>query len=151
MKVKLLYGKNGLPVSLPDKTQIIEPIFIDKLKNELDSIKKSIMNPISGINLKKSISKYNTIGISVCDITRPMPIKKVLPVVLSELSEINPQNIKIFIANGTHRECTDSELENMLGKDIFKAKYQIINHDAFNEDRITNLGNTTSGVPNIPK
>ena len=45
MKVKLLYGKNGLPVSLPDKTQIIEPIFIDKLKNELDSIKKSIMNP----------------------------------------------------------------------------------------------------------
>ena len=147
MKVKLLYGKNGLPVSLPDKTQIIEPIFIDKLKNELDSIKKSITNPISGITLKKSISKYNTIGISVCDITRPMPIKKVLPVVLSELSEINPQNIKIFIANGTHRECTDSELENMLGKDIFKANYQIINHDAFNEDRITNLGNTTSGVP----
>ena len=147
MKVELLYGKKGLSVSLPDKTKVIEPIFIDKLRNELDSIKKSITDPMSGISLKKSSSKSKTIGISVCDITRPMPIKKVLPVVLSELSEIKEENIKIFIANGTHRECTDAELENMLGKDVFRAQYQIINHDAFNENNLTDLGTTSSGIP----
>ena len=54
MKVELLYGKKGLSVSLPDKTKVIEPIFIDKLRNELDSIKKSITDPMSGISLKKS-------------------------------------------------------------------------------------------------
>ena len=147
MKVNLLYGKKGLNVSLPDKTKIIEPIFIDKLRNEIEAIKKSITKPISGTSLKKSVSKSKTIGISVCDITRPMPIKKVLPVVLSELSEIKEENIKIFIANGTHRKCTDVELENMLGKDVFRAQYQIINHDAFNENNITDLGTTSSGIP----
>ena len=60
MKVNLLYGKKGLNVSLPDKTKIIEPIFIDKLRNEIEAIKKSITKPISGTSLKKSVSKSKT-------------------------------------------------------------------------------------------
>ena len=147
METTLLYGKHGLNVSLPDSTKIIEPYFIEKLPDELRSIKKSIQTPVSGISIKNAINAKSIIGISICDITRPMPIKKVLPIILSELSDVPNRNIKIFIANGTHRACTSSEIESMLGKDIFNAKYQIINHDAFDETRLTVLGNTSSGIP----
>ena len=147
METKLLYGKHGLNVSLPDNTKIIEPYFIEKLTDELGSIKKSIQSSVSGIPIKSGVTGKSVIGISICDITRPMPIQKVLPVILSELSNVPNQNIKIFIANGTHRACTSSEIETMLGKDIVHAKYQIINHDAFDENKLTVLGNTSSGIP----
>jgi nickel-dependent lactate racemase len=147
MQIKLSYGKNGLDISLPENTKLIEPHFIPKLPDEFNSIKKSIQQPVYGNPLIKSFTENDTVGISICDITRPMPIKKVLPAILEELSAVANQNIKIFIANGTHRPCTKSELIDMLGKNIFDAKYNIINHNAFNEKELTLVGNTRSQIP----
>ena len=78
MKIDLAYGKTGLTIDLPgDQTSIIEPQFIPGLPDELGAIKTALRNPIGTSPLRKSIEPEQKVGISVCDITRPMPSKRI--------------------------------------------------------------------------
>ena len=141
MKIELAYGKRGLTIDLPgDQTSIIEPQFIPGLPDELGAIRAALRNPIGTLPLRKSIEPGQNIGISVCDITRPMPSKIILPVILNELKHIHPSNITIFIATGTHRKNTHSELLSMLGEQPMGGGYNIVNHDAFNRDNLKEIG-----------
>ncbi|SVC46232.1 uncharacterized protein METZ01_LOCUS299086, partial [marine metagenome] len=148
MKIELAYGKRGLTIDLPgDQTSIIEPQFIPGLPDELGAIRAALRNPIGTLPLRKSIEPGQNIGISVCDITRPMPSKIILPVILNELKHIHPSNITIFIATGTHRKNTHSELLSMLGEQPMGGGYNIVNHDAFNRDNLTEIGVTKKNIP----
>jgi nickel-dependent lactate racemase len=88
-----------------------------------------------------------TVGISVCDVTRPFPAQRVLPILLEELDYLDPASITIFIATGTHRPCTDLELRQMLGPELI-GRYRIEQHDAFDAGRHRDLGSIPgTGVP----
>ena len=148
MKIDLAYGKTGLTIDLPgDQTSIIEPQFIPGLPDELGAIKTALRNPIGTSPLRKSIEPEQKVGISVCDITRPMPSKRILPVILNELKHIHPSNITIFIATGTHRKNTHSELFSMLGELPMSGGYNIVNHDAFSQANLTKVGVTKEHIP----
>ena len=148
MKIDLAYGKTGLTIDLPgDQTSIIEPQFIPGLPDELGAIKTALRNPIGTSPLRKSIEPGQKVGISVCDITRPMPSKRILPVILNELKHIHPSNITIFIATGTHRKNTHSELFSMLGELPMSGGYNIVNHDAFSQANLTKVGVTKEHIP----
>ena len=147
MITKLDYGKNGLNIELPDEiTTIIEPTFRPGIADPIGALTNAIRNPIGTLPLKKIVKSNQTVGISVCDITRPMPTSTVLPVLLEELKNIPNEQITIFIATGTHRANTRSELDHMLGNNIRK-KYNIINHDAFNEKELELAGKTSNNIP----
>ena len=147
MITKLDYGKDGINIELPDKiTTIIEPTFLPGIPDRIGAIKNAIRNPIGTLPLKKLVKPNQTVGISVCDITRPMPTSTVLPVLLKELEHIPNEQITIFIATGTHRANTASELDLMLGINI-RNKYNIINHDAFNEKDLELAGKTSNNIP----
>jgi len=148
MKIDLAYGKTGLTIDIPgDQTSIIEPQFIPGLPDELGAIKTALRNPIGTSPLRKSIEPEQKVGISVCDITRPMPSKRILPVILNELKHIHPSNITIFIATGTHRKNTHSELFSMLGELPMSGGYNIVNHDAFSQANLTKVGVTKEHIP----
>ena len=148
MKIDLAYGKTGLTIDIPgDQTSIIEPQFIPGLPDELGAIKTALRNPIGTSPLRKSIEPGQKVGISVCDITRPMPSKRILPVILNELKHIHPSNITIFIATGTHRKNTHSELFSMLGELPMSGGYNIVNHDAFSQANLTKVGVTKEHIP----
>ena len=148
MKIDLAYGKTGLTIDLPgDQTSIIEPQFIPGLPDELGAIKTALRNPIGTSPLRKSIKPGQKVGISVCDITRPMPSKRILPVILNELKHVHPSNITIFIATGTHRKNTPSELFSMLGELPMNGGYNIVNHDAFSQANLTKVGVTKEHIP----
>lgn len=148
MKIDLAYGKTGLTIDLPgDQTSIIEPQFIPGLPDELGAIKTALRNPIGTSPLRKSIEPGQKVGISVCDITRPMPSKRILPVILNELKHVHPSNITIFIATGTHRKNTHSELFSMLGELPMSGGYNIVNHDAFSQANLTKVGVTKEHIP----
>ena len=148
MKIDLAYGKTGLTIDLPgDQTSIIEPQFIPGLPDELGAIKTALRNPIGTSPLRKSIKPGQKVGISVCDITRPMPSKRILPVILNELKHVHPSNITIFIATGTHRKNTHSELFSMLGELPMSGGYNIVNHDAFSQANLTKVGVTKEHIP----
>ena len=147
MEVKLSYGKNGLMVNLPDCTKVIEPQFLPALPDQHGALKDAIRNPISTQPLRQSVVLGQKIGISVCDITRPIPTNVILSVLLAELEHIPDEDITIFIATGTHRSNNKSELDSMLGQTVTSRGYNIINHDAFDEANLSRVGTTKNGIP----
>ena len=140
MLVDLAYGRTGLTVDFPaDRTTVIEPTYTRGLPDQMGAVREAIRNPIGTLALRTLVRPDHKVAISVCDITRPMPRRTVLPVVLRELSHVPLDNIVILIATGTHRSNTPDELLGMLGDDIV-TRYRVVNHDAFNESGLTHLG-----------
>ena len=146
MKVKLAYGRDGLEVELPDdRTTVIEPTFVPGLPDPEGAILTALRNPIGTPPLRRLVKPGQSVAISVCDITRPMPSKTLLPILLGELRHIPPEDITILIATGTHRSNTRVELAEMLGDEVVE-NYRIINHDGFDDTTLDSIGSTESGV-----
>lgn len=147
MQVKLAYGRSGLSVELPDeRTTVVEPTYVPGLPDAVGAIRDALRNPIGASPLRQIAKPTDSVAISVCDVTRPMPSALLLPALLRELRHIPTQNIAILIATGTHRANTDAELVETLGKDI-AANYTVINHDAFDDESLADIGSTDDGIP----
>ena len=147
MKVELAYGKTGLAVDVPrDRTTVIEPAFLPGLPDERGALLNAIRNPIDARPLRQTVRSDQTVAISVCDITRPMPSSTVLPVLLGEISHLPDRQVTILVATGTHRTNTRAELETMLGAEVVD-RHNVVNHDGFDPDAVIHLGETSTGIP----
>ena len=147
MRIKLDYGRNGLSVDLPDEfTTVIEPSYVPGLPDEAGALRDALRNPIGTQPLRRLVRPSQSVAISVCDITRPMPSATLLPVLLSELSHVPKDRITIMIATGTHRINTPAELDAMLGPGI-TAAYRVVNHNAFDSTALHRVGDTPDGIP----
>ena len=147
MKVDLAYGRSGLTVDLPDdRTTVIEPSHVPGLPDQAGALLTAIRNPVGAPPLRQVAQATDSVAIAVCDVTRPMPSATVLPVLLRELAHVPQDRIKILVATGTHRANTRSELEAMLGREVVES-YRVINHDAFDRDMLTHVGDTSDGIP----
>ena len=147
MNIKLAYGRKGLDISLPDdRTTVIEPAFIPGLPDEAGALRTAVRDPVGTRPLRQMVSPDQTVAISVCDVTRPMPSAAVLPVVLRELRHVPNDQVVVLVATGTHRANTPDELAHMLGPEVVKA-YRVVNHDAFDSAGLTTQGETPDGVP----
>ncbi len=120
MKIRLAYGKEGLEINLPDYLDIdvLEPEYTEGLPDQAAAIKDALHSPIDSRPLREIVKKSDTVGIVINDITRPMPYKIILPILLQELGNIPDEQILLFNATGTHRPNTNAELTEMLGQDI---------------------------------
>jgi lactate racemase len=125
-------------VTLPDYADVIEPRYVPGLADERAALLQALKQPLAGPPLVERMSRGASVGIVICDVTRPFPARRVLPVLLEELRQAQPKAVTIFVATGTHRACTDAELEEMLGPDIL-GEHQIVQHDAFDASRHTRL------------
>ncbi|MBM61553.1 MAG: hypothetical protein CL484_01245 [Acidobacteria bacterium] len=147
MLVNLAYGRSGLTVEFPDEqTTVIEPAYVQGLPNQPAAIAAALEDPLDRPPLSELVGSDQTVAISVCDVTRPMPSATVLPVVLQALSHLPTNNITILIASGTHRATTHKELVDILGIDVVNG-YRIKVHDAFDEAQLVNLGEVKSHIP----
>ena len=148
MLVNLAYGRTGLEVELPDDiTTVIEPTYVPGLPDQEGAIRNALRNPLGGgPTLRRLVKPGQSVAISVCDVTRPMPSSTVLPVLLRELAQVPSDQITIMIATGTHRPNTPEELDEMLGPDI-AASYRIVNHSAFDSETLEYVGESASGIP----
>ena len=91
MKVKLAYGRDGLEVDLPrERTTVIEPTYVPGLPDAEGAIRTALRNPIGTAPLRQIVKQGQSVAISVCDITRPMPSRTLLPVLLGELRHLPP-------------------------------------------------------------
>ena len=146
-RVRLAYGRDGLEVELPaERTTVIEPRFVPGLPNEADALRAALRAPHASAPLRERVPARARVGIVVCDVTRAIPSDRILPVLLDELGHVDPKNVTIFIATGTHRANTPEELDRMLGPAVARS-YRIVNHDAFDLARHRYLGETSSGGP----
>src|SRR5262245_52779717 len=116
MKIRLDYGTDGLEVDLPEeRTTIIEPVFLDALPDPHAALIAALRSPIGRPPLRELVRPGQKIAISVCDITRPQPRPQMLRALFEAMPGVDPRDITILIATGTHRTNTPDELQRMLG------------------------------------
>ena len=146
--VRLAYGRDGLLADLPASADVLEPRYGPPLANPEAVLRAALRNPISSAPLRELVPAGASVGVVICDHTRPFPARQVLPVLLDELSHVDPALVTIFVATGTHRCSSDAELLAMLGPDLLATYRVIMQHDAFDRARHTSVGTVLdSDVP----
>src|SRR5205823_3147217 len=150
MRITLDYGRTGLEVELPED-RIVGPLAIrpaEPLANPDEAVELALQNPIGSQPLAEVARGRKNACILVCDITRPVPNRVLLPPLLRTLEEqgIARRDILILIATGLHRPNEGRELEEMLGPEIV-ASYRIENHHGKVKEEHDFLGVTPNGVP----
>jgi len=151
MQTKIPYGKTALSFVLPNGHEgAIVTSNIDELKAEVSQeqlVKNAMANPFGGKKLSElAVGKKDCVLI-ISDHTRPVPSRVILPSMLAELRQGNPDiDITLLVATGFHRATTDAELRAKLGDEIFE-KEKIVVHDAQDASSNVALGILPSGAP----
>lgn len=146
MRVNLAYGKTGLTLDLPDawNVHVVEPAYPPALPEPLRQLGAALEQPIGAPPLREMVKSTGTVGIILNDLTRATPNMLILTALLEQLSFLPKQNILLFIALGTHRLMSDSELIEMVGPENF-TNFTIIQNNAFDPETQTFLGKTSQG------
>ena len=146
MRVRLDYGTEGLDVDLPgERTTIIEPMARPAVADARATLLHAIRSPLGRPPLRDLVSAGQKVAISVCDITRAQPRKETIEALFEEMPQVDPKDVTILIATGTHRTNTDQELERMLGREIL-GRYRVINHNSRERSTLSRVGATSTGV-----
>src|SRR5438132_14008748 len=114
MRLTLDYGRTGLVVTLPDD-RLVGPLAIrpaPPLTDPIAPIERAVASPIASRPLAEIAQGRKNACILICDITRPVPNKLILPVVLRtiEAAGIARKDITILVATGLHRPNEGAEL-----------------------------------------
>ena len=150
MRIKMDYGKTGILVDLPDD-RVVGPLEIKDaipLADQSKSISDALANPIGSKPLSEIAKEKKTACILICDITRPVPNKVILPQVLKTIENagVPRSGITILIATGLHRPNEGEELVELVGEDIAR-NYRVENHHGKENSEHDFLGVTPRGVP----
>lgn len=129
MRVFLPYGKGRLPVDVPDDSVLISPRYAAPPVDEAAALRDALRSPIARRPLRDVVSRGARVGISVCDVTRPFPSSRVIPILLDELRGLDPR-VTLFVATGSHRRCTPDELAVMFGARVMN-ECAVVQHDGF--------------------
>jgi nickel-dependent lactate racemase len=108
------------------------------------ALREAVRRPIDAEPLKTLARGARTAVIAVDDATRPTPAHAVLPLILSELEGIQPENIKILVALGAHRPMVRVELERKLGTAIVD-ELDVEQHHPY--ENLVRLGTSSRGTP----
>jgi lactate racemase len=148
MRINLAYGRQGLPVQLPDDASVtvIEPTPVPGLRDEADALRRAMRCPIGTAPLAELVVPRDSVAVVFSDLTRPMPNERVLPVLLEELALAGVPSEQVVLVNGlgTHRAQTPDELRRMLGDEVV-ARYRVVQHDAWDEENLVPVGRNRAG------
>ena len=150
VRIKLDYGRTGLEVNLPGD-RMVGPLAIkdvEPVANPEAELAQALANPIGTPPLAELARGRRDACILICDITRPVPNKIILPPILRTLEEqgIARENILILIATGLHRPNEGAELVELVGPEI-AANYRCENHHGKILAEHDYLGTTANEVP----
>lgn len=150
MRVNLAFGQKGLAIDLPEEFQyrVLEARSAVPIEHPEEAVRRALDAPTASQPLRHLARGKSSAAISVCDITRPVPNRLILPAILSDLEAagIPHEKVTILIATGLHRPATPSEIREICGEDI-ADRYRIVNHNARALAEHRHLGSTASGTP----
>src|SRR5436853_6418956 len=131
MRITLDYGRTGLEVELPDD-RVVGPLAIRPAAPLADpeaAVIRALEHPIGSPPLAELARGRRNACILVCDVTRPVPNRLLLPPILRTLEEqgVARKDILILVATGLHRPNEGAELEELVGPEV-AARYRVENH-----------------------
>lgn len=149
INVEFPYGKDKINYSF-DENELIN-VLVSSVEeynpgcSEEDLVIKAMENPTSSPKLSELSKGKDKVVIIASDHTRPVPSKVIIPYMLKEIREGNPNaDITILIATGCHRGTTREELVSKFGEDIVNSE-KIYVHDCDEKEKLVNIGTLPSG------
>lgn len=148
---ELDYGSTKAKVSIEDKNLlgVIESKPFTVLESEDKITLNALQNPIGSPRLKELVNPGETVCLVIPDVTRAwQKTDKFLYKIVEELNNggVKDKNITIISALGSHRKQGRDEHVKLLGEELAK-RFEVIDHDCFDEDNLVYLGETTYGTP----
>lgn len=146
MEIKIPYGKTNQVIDIDDCLILESDIQnLTACADENEAVKAAMAAPYGGKTLKELAAGKEKITLIISDHTRPVPSKFIVPHMLKEIREGNPNaDITLLVATGCHRGTTVDELVFKLGQDIVDSE-KIVVHDCV-ESPLTELGVLPSGA-----
>ena len=143
MRVKLPYGKTFQETDIDDSRILgVLESQLEEYKPSLteeEIVRQSMENPIGSKKLSELAVGKDKVVILISDHTRPVPSKVILPLMLKEIRQGNPDaDITLLVATGCHRGTTKDELIYKLGEEIFNNE-KIYIHDCDDESMLVML------------
>lgn len=147
MKHLLGYAKSHVDLEVAERNLagVLEPQMPEVTKSEKDIIFDALQNPIHSNPLAHCMNPGEKVVIVTSDITRPMPTKKVLPVIVDQVNRagIPDRDICVVFGLGIHRRHTAEEHRHLLGDNMYE-RVKCMDSDPGN---VVHLGDTTRGTP----
>lgn len=146
--ISIPYGRKQLSWEQPCDGLLTSRV--DELKSEKtgrELVEAAMEHPIGTPKLSELAAGKKTCTIIISDHTRPVPSRDILPPMLRQLREGNPEiQVTLLVATGFHRPTTTAELEAKLGQEI-AGREKIVVHDAFDPTSNVQIGILPSGAP----
>jgi len=144
----LWYGNEPREIFFPDEwdVEVLEAPGLKKPDLDEDGIARAFENPIGSPGMAELAAGATEVAIVFDDMTRPTPVKELLPWVLGPLEEagIPPSNVRLIPALGMHGAMHNIDFRKKLGDDVVR-RYSIYNHNPY--ENCEDLGASTSGIP----
>jgi len=149
--IPMKYGENGLLLELPDDMDVtvIRGRKMPFLRDPMGEVRSALSHPLGSRTLVEEARGCGSACILVCDITRPVPNRHVLPVLIETLLDagLKADSITVLVATGLHRPNEGEELRQLVGSDWVLKTVKVVNHFAKNDDDHLFLGATSGGLP----
>ena len=147
MKTELGFGNTTQQLNVPEKN-LIGVLMPNRVAHELtgeEEVKRALAQPIGTPRLKDIVRPGEKIAVVTSDITRPMPTYKVMPALLDEMyaAGVDPKDITLVFALGSHRAQTDEERKKLAGERAF-AEVRCVDGDPGD---CVHIGVTKGGTP----
>ncbi|MDD4509951.1 MAG: lactate racemase domain-containing protein [Oscillospiraceae bacterium] len=150
MHVKIAYGRTGIEL---DKAVSSAEVLLSRTHelsgggDEDGLVRAAMAHPIGSPTLRELAIGKRTATILISDHTRPVPSQHILPFMLKELREGNPDiDVTLLVATGFHRETTPEELVSKVGREIYERE-RIVVHDCQDDANCIPVGVLPSGAP----
>ena len=147
--VILPYGKENIELSIDDKR--LKGVLVSRLHgydpgmSQSEIIRNAMADPVGTPRLSELSKGRKNIVIIASDHTRPVPSRLIIPPMLKEIREGNPDaDVTILVATGCHRGTTEDELKEKFGEEIV-SKEKIVIHDCDDSNNLVNIGTLPSG------
>jgi nickel-dependent lactate racemase len=146
--IRAWFGDQNMSLDFPGNWQVEECRMAGHGEKAIgyDEMRKQIESPIGAAPLSSIAKGRKQAVIIFDDLTRPTPVKDILPPVLDILAKagFKPDQIRFISALGTHRAMTRDEWAKKLGEDIVE-NYAVYNHNS--HEHLVDLGKSNSGTP----
>ncbi|WP_020610971.1 nickel-dependent lactate racemase [Sediminispirochaeta bajacaliforniensis] len=149
MIIEFPYGKESLKLDVGEER--LQGILLSKLHGyeaamrQEELVENALRHPVGSPGLSSLADGKKKVVLIASDHTRPVPSKLMVPAMLRDIREGNPDaEITILIATGCHRGTTEDELISKFGSDIVRNEHICI-HDCDDRLNMVKIGTLPSG------
>ena len=146
--ISIPYGNTHLTMREDGVVQVLESRIgeLRRAESQEKLVAQAMEHPLGTPPLWELARDKATATVIISDHTRPVPSKKIIPFMLKQLRQGNPDiKITLLVATGCHRGTRQEELIKKLGQEIVEKEHILV-HDCDDRTQLADLGVLPSGA-----